>query len=619
MLQLDRHVPSPGVPEFNRRFKYLIAVVAIAFTVLVGRLWQLQILRGDRYFEETANNFRAEQHIPAVRGKILDRKGTVLVDNRPAFNVYVTPRSFDAETRARFVRLLGLDEEQAAKLASRLARTRDRMRGLLVLEDIDRDRLAQLAQAGPGLPGVSVRDVPHRQYLHGLLASHVLGYMNQITDAELEARRDEGYDDGDYVGRWGIERQWESYLRGKRGVERFVVDARGRRKTDHEAERLIEEPRLVPPVPGHNIVLTLDAELQRVAEHALAEKPAAGIAVVEVATGRVLALVSKPAFDPNQMTGNLTRAEEAMLESDPLKPFLDRTLRQHYFPGSTFKVFTALAGLEANAITPHDRVYCDGKHELKGRVFSCHKAHGSVDLTEALAQSCDTYFWVLAERIGIDRIAQMAEDFGFSAPTGLGLNGDVPGLIPTKAWYEERGGYKIGYALNTAIGQGDTTVTVLQLALGYAALASGGQLYEPQLVKRIETAGGRAVADYPPRLRREAQVSPRSVELVKRGLFAAVNLRRGTAYASRIPEIPVAGKTGTAQVGKLYRDIKEVGWNPEYDHAWFAGYAPADHPEIAFAVLIEHGGHGGAAAAPIAMEVVRGYFGARARVEESAP
>lgn len=608
MLQLDRHVPSPGVPEFNRRFRWLLVVVGVAFLALLGRLWQLQIIRGQEYYDQTTSNFRAEQFIPAVRGKIVDRKGTVLVDNRPSFNVYVTPRSFDARARANFVRLLGLDEDQARKLGERIARTRDRLRGFLVLEDIDRDQLALIAQSESDLPGVSVRDVPHRHYLHGTLASHVLGYLNQISDTELESRRDEGYDEGDYIGRSGIERQWESYLRGRRGVERFVVDAHGRRKNDADALRLIEEPRLVPPVAGHDIVLTLDADLQRLAEHAMGDRPAGGIAVVEVTTGRVLALVSKPEFDPNIMTGNLSRAEEAMLESDPLKPFLDRTLRQHYFPGSTFKVFTALAGLEAGAITPHDRVYCDGTHELGKRVFHCHKGHGSMDLNGALQQSCDTYFWTLSERIGIDRIAQMAEQFGLGAPTGLGLNGDVPGTIPTKAWYEKRGGFRIGYALNTAIGQGDTNVTVLQLALAYAAIANGGDLYVPQLALRVQNAAGKSVAEYPPRLRRHIDLGERALAAVRRGLYSVVNEKGGTAFSLRDREIVVAGKTGTAQVGKLYRNVKETGYSTDYDHAWFAGYAPAEDPQIAFVVLVEHGGHGGAAAAPVAMEIVRGYF-----------
>jgi penicillin-binding protein 2 len=618
MLQLDRHVPSPGVPEFNRRFRWLLAAVGVAFLILVGRLWQLQIIRGQEYYDQTTSNFRAEQFIPAVRGKILDRHGTVLVDNRPSFNVYVTPRSFNAEARAHFVRLLGLDEDQARKLRERIQRTRDRLRGFLALEDIHRDELALIAQSESALPGVGVRDVPHRHYLHGTLASHVLGYMNQISDVELESRRDEGYDDGDYIGRSGIERQWESYLRGRRGVERFVVDAHGRRKDDADARRLIEEPRLLPPVPGHNIVLTLDAGLQRAAEHAMREHAAGGIAVVEVATGRILALVSKPEFDPNVMTGNLSRAEEAMLESDPLKPFLDRTLRQHYFPGSTFKVFTALAGLESGAIAPHDRVYCDGTHELGKRVFHCTKGHGSVDLNQALQQSCDTYFWQLSERLGIDRIAQMAEQFGFGAPTGLGLNGDVPGVIPSKAWYDKRGGFRIGYALNTAIGQGDTNVTVLQLALAYAAVANGGDLWVPQLVERVENAAGKTVAEYPPRLRRHIDLGERGLAAVRRALHDAVNVKGGTAFASRDADIKVAGKTGTAQVGKLYRNLKETGWNPEFDHAWFAGYAPVEKPEIAFVVLVEHGGHGGRAAAPVAMEIVRAHFHQPAPVEPGA-
>jgi penicillin-binding protein 2 len=609
MLQLDRHVPSPGVPELNRRFKWLVAVVASAFLILVGRLWQLQIIEGERHFQRSTDNFRAEQWIPAVRGKILDRNGTILVDNRPSFNVYVTPRTFTPETRLRLARLLGLGQDEVTSLAVKVGRAKNRLRPHLVLEDIERDRLALIAQASAELPGVTAEDVPHRHYLHGKLAGHLLGYMNQIGEAELEVRRDEGYDEGEYIGRSGLERQWERYLRGQRGIERFVVDARGQRQSDVEALALIEGPRLVPPVPGHNLVLTLDAELQRLAEEALADRPAGAAAVVEVATGRILALVSRPAFDPNQMTGRLTRAEEAMLEGDPLKPFLDRTLRQHYFPGSTFKVFTALAALEAGAYTPQDRVYCDGTHELGKRTFRCHKAHGWVDLNAALAQSCDTYFWQVSERIGIDRIADMAKAFGLGSPTGLGLNGDVPGNIPTRAWYATRGGFRPGFALNTAIGQGDTTVTVLQLALAFAALANGGDLWVPQIALRVESAAGKVVADFPPRLRAHVELSRRALTAVQRGLVSAVNEKKGTAYASRDPHIVVAGKTGTAQVGKLYRKIKEVDWDPTQDHAWFAGYAPAHRPQIAFVVLVEHGGGGGRVAAPPAMKIVRAALG----------
>ena len=616
MLQLDRHVPSPGVPEFHKRFGWLVGVVAVAFVLIVGRLWQLQVVRGERYFQQSTSNFKAEQWIPAVRGKILDRNRTVLVDNRPSFNVYVTPRSFNADVRGRFVRLLQLRSDEEDDLGQKLARARDRMHPLLVLEDVTRDRLALIEQASADLPGVEVRDAPHRNYLFGKLGAHVLGYLNQIGDTELELRRGEGYEEGDAIGRSGIEKQWENYLRGKRGVERFVVDAHGNRKEGQNAADLIGSlgddlggPRFVPPAAGHNVVLTLDANLQRVAEKAIAQHPAGAVAVVEVATGRILALVSRPSFDPNVMTGHLSRADEARMEADELKPFLDRTLRQHYYPGSTFKFVTALAGLAEGAITPEDRIVCNGIHELGGRIFHCDKDHGSVAMTEAIGQSCDVYFWRLAEKIGIDKIAAAAEKFGFGQPTGLGLNGDIPGNVPWKAWYESRGGFRIGYTLNTAIGQGDVTVTVLQLALAYAALANGGDLWVPQIVERVETAGGDAVAEYPPRLRRHIDIARSALAAVKRGLWSVVNEKKGTAYSTRNADVAVAGKTGTAQVGKLYRNRSEVGWDPERDHAWFAGYAPASDPKIAFVVLVEHGGKGGRVAAPVAMEIVRGYFG----------
>lgn len=611
-LQLDRHVPTPGVPEFNQRFSWLVGVVVVAFLVLLGRLWQLQVLRGEQYFQQSTNNFRAEQWLPAVRGKLLDRNRNVLVDNRPSFNVMVSPRAFTPAVRARFVALLGLTLDEAADVSDKLARSRDRSRPVLVLEDVSRERLALIEQASADLPGVTVADAPHRNYLYGKLAAHVLGYLNQISDTELETRRAEGYDEGDAIGRYGIEKQWENYLRGKRGVERFVVDARGQRKDDPSAAELIENdsgPRFVPPVAGHNVVLTIDANLQRIAEKALADHPAAGVAVVEVATGRILALVSKPAFDPNQMTGHLSRADEARMEADELKPFLDRTLRQHYYPGSTFKFVTALAALEEHALTPEDRIFCNGAHELGKRVFHCTKDHGSVALTQALAESCDVYFWQVAEKIGIDKIAAMAEQFGFGTPSGLGLNGDVPGNMPWKAWYEKRGGFRIGYALNTAIGQGDVTVTVVQLALAYAALANGGDLWVPQLVQSVETAAGRPVQAFPPRLRRHIELGRGSFAAVKRGMWGAVNDKKGTAFAARDGALSVAGKTGTAQVGRLNRNQGEGGWDPERDHAWFAGYAPIEDPKIAFVVLIEHGGHGGRVAAPVAMAIVRGYFG----------
>ncbi|MFH0900935.1 MAG: penicillin-binding transpeptidase domain-containing protein, partial [Pseudomonadota bacterium] len=313
-----------------------------------------------------------------------------------------------------------------------------------------------------------------------------------------------------------------------------------------------------------------------------------------------------PSFDPNVMTGRLSREEEAEMHADPHLPFIDRTLRQHYFPGSTYKFVAAAAAVEEGLVSPTDRVFCRGYHELGRRTFRCPKPHGSVSLYEAMTQSCNVYFWHLAEIAGIDRLAKVARDFGFGAPTGLGLNGDVPGNVPVKAWYEKRGGFRIGYTLNTAIGQGDTEVTVLQLALAYAAIANGGDLWVPQVVDRIETATGETIMKYEPKLRRKLPLSAKTLELIGKGLWGVVNDPRGTAFHVRPDDVTVSGKTGTAQVRRLQRRGDSV-WHDYRDHAWFVCYAPSESPDIAVAALVEHGGKGGAVAAPIAMQVVRSY------------
>ncbi len=609
-LQLDRHTPSPGSPELTRRVAWVAGACALMFVLLAGRLWQLQVIRGEQYYQRSTDNFVHEHRIPAVRGLIKDRRGVVLVDNRPSFSVYVTPRHFSDETQAHLAQLLGLADGERVTLAAKVAkaRARDSNAQVLVLEDVSQDRLALIEQSHAELPGVDVHDAPHRNYLHATLGAHILGYLNEMSGGELEARRAEGYDDGDYLGRYGIEKEWENYLRGKKGREFYVVDAKNRRKSDAEAADLIEGERYIAPVPGHNVVLTIDVELQRIAERALRNHPAGGVAVVDVKTGKILAIVSKPAFDPNVMTGRLTRVEEEQMLADPFKPFIDKTLRQHYYPGSTYKFVTALAALDDGVIGESDKLLCKGWHELGRRSFRCTKQHGVVDAVQAMAQSCNVYYWQLAERVGMDRMGKVARDFGFGAPTGIGLNGDVPGRVPWKAWYEKAGGFRIGYTLNTAVGQGDTEVTVLQLALAYATLANGGQLYVPQIVERVETAEGKVVAEYLPRLRRRVEVSSRSLAVVARGLWGTVNDPKGTAFASRLTTIEVAGKTGTAQVRKLQKQPEGKDWHPYRDHAWFAGYAPAGNPEIAIVVLIEHGGKGGGVAAPVAMEIVRSYF-----------
>lgn len=597
-----------------RGYRAVAVGVVLAFALLAGRLWHLQVLRGESYYRKTADNFVKEVDLPASRGEIRDRRGRVLGENRPSYNVYLTPRFVTDEALAHLGKLLHLGDDQIALLKARSSNKvgLERYRQVLGVEDIGRDQMATIESERSHLPGIAVDARSHRSYPVGRTAAHVLGYMNQISGEELAAQREQGYHPGDYVGRAGVERQWESSLRGKDGFERVVIDAKGQKKTDidpAEVARIIGGPLRQEPTAGDNIVLTLDLELQKIAERSLARYHSAAAVAVDVRSGRVLALASHPAFDPNVLTGRLTRAEDERLQSDPFRPMIDKAVREIYFPGSTFKIIPALAALQDRQVDLDEVMRCAGAYALPGHTFRCMEVHGRVALHQAIAESCNVFFYHLGERIGMDRMAEVARAFGFGAPTGIGLPGEAAGFIPTQEFHRQQGGFHIGFTLNTAIGQGATKVTVLQQALAYAALANGGDLWVPQLVERIETPAGRIVRQFDPRLRRHIEVAPEHLAEVRSALCDVVNDPRGTAWVARDPSLPVqvCGKTGTAQVRKN-RKGEVAGWDVGNDHGWFAGFAPAEAPEIAIAALVEHGGLGGHVAAPVVMDIAAGYF-----------
>lgn len=610
-LSLRSHRPTSGMPQQGKRLWWALAVVVPAFLLLAGRLWQLQILDGAMYFERTTDNFIKDRAIVPVRGRIVDRHGKVIAGSRPSFNVYADPRKYQQKVHDHLVDLLavGTDRAESAWRRMEAAVAEHQRRPVVLFEDVSWQQMALIEQGASFLSGVSVQDQPHRLYPYGPLASHVLGYMKEITKSELDAWSDEGYKPGDYVGRYGLEKVWEKILRGTDGIELYVENARGQRLDDADAEELIDGERLIAPMPGRTLVLTLDVRLQQIIQKALRDHPAAGVAVVEVRTGRIRALVSKPGFDSNMMTGRLTAATLDAMNESPYKPFLDKTLKMHYFPGSTFKFVTTLAALESKLQDPRHATTCTYSVRVGDRTFHCNRRHGKITMAAAMAQSCNVYFYELSQVVGIDRIAEVARDFGFGLPTGLDLNGDTPGRIPNKAFYEERGTFRLGYTLNTAIGQGDVEVSVLQLALAYAAIANGGRLWLPQLVERVESAAGDVLKEYPPRLRHRLRVSEEALIELSRGLLGTVNDKLGTAYGHRPEGFLVAGKTGTAQIrGGRKEEPDGTAWHPLRDHAWFAGYAPADDPEFAIVVLIEHGGSGGRVAAPIAVQILTEYF-----------
>ncbi len=634
------------VGEFKKRYKWMALFVIVIFTILFGRVIQLQLVDYDHWAGIARENITRTITLAATRGIIRDANGRVVATNRAAYSVYLTPQYLAPGDLRRIAALMGLDAEARRALEERVAHVPARRRAhqIQVFTDITRDQLAAIethsqdlclrtgARDNPTrLPCVATVAEPVRTYPYGSLAAHALGYMNELQGdppdappdhvSEYDRLRPHGYRLGDRIGRTGIERAWESFLRGRRGYRRVYVDARG-----HQVETATpgdHRPMRREPIPGRDLTLTLDMELMRIIDRAFSGHPSGAVVVVDVRTGAVRALYSKPSYDLREFASGISAARYDRMRDDPFRPLIDKTIYESYFPGSTFKPITALAALQDHIIDPSARVECTGAYTLGTTRFRCTSSHGEVDLREALVQSCNVYFYRMAQQVGLDRLARLAGDFGLGRRTGIGINSESPGFIPTESWYERLGRrFRLGYALNTGIGQGDVKVTLTQLALVYAAIANGGTLYVPQIVQRVTGPDGSVVEEFEPRVRRRVHVDPEHLALVIDGLYGVVNDPSGTAYDVRIENgVSVAGKTGTAQVSHRARPDEDPGraWYDNRAHAWFAGFAPAQNPEVAIVVLVEHGGAGGRQAAPIAMNILQEYLGGQQPTAEAPP
>ena len=454
------------------------------------------------------------------------------------------------------------------------------------------------------LPGVYVSVKARRSYLTDAMTAHVLGYLGEINIEQLRDLRRRGYRRGDAIGQAGLEKRWERHLAGRSGGEKVEVDATGRRV------RVIDR---LKATPGHNVVLTLDLDVQRVAYDALNGREGA-IVALDVNSGAVLALVSTPAFDPNSFARGMTPDEWRQLMADNETPLHNRALQGHFPPGSTFKIVTALAALQEDVISPDQRLFCNGTYKVGNRTLRDWKkyGHGHIAMHEALVQSCDVYFYQLAQRLGVDKIARYARRFGLGAPTGIDLDGESPGLVPDRAWKRRRFGapWYPGETPLVAIGQGFLGVTPLQMASVMATVANGGTVYRPWFVERVLSAEGEVMEEYGPVRAGSVDLQKESMALVQRALFDVVHGERGTGKRARSKIVDIAGKTGTAQVAEMRGETVKSEDLPYVvrDHAWFVAYAPAEAPEIAVATLVEHGGHGGATAAPITKRVIEAYF-----------
>jgi penicillin-binding protein 2 len=590
-------MPPEEQERLRRTFARTALIVLCLFGVLFLRLWFLQLLQGEEMQQRSEHNRIRLLDLPPWRGMILDHQGQVLVGNRPSYELVVVLEDVgDIPLLAgRLAQLLRLDPQQ---LTAQLQNGKKAgLHQVRVRADLAWEEMARVETFQPELPGVLIQVQPKREYRHKGMACHVLGYLGEINDPQLKSGKFPAYKMGDYLGKCGVELAWEKYLRGQRGSRRIEVDAYGRELGQLDS---------VFPTPGANIILTLDNRVQREAEACL-EGQVGAIVALDPKTGRVLALASSPTYSPEAFERGLTNHEWQKINRDKTHPLENRTLKGQYPPGSTFKIVMAVAGLEEKVIGPGTIINCSGDITCGNHVFHCwrKRGHGPMNLHQAMVHSCDTYFYEVGRRLGIERIAEWSRRFGLGAPTGLDLDKEMPGLVPTPAWKKARfrQPWHEGETITVSIGQGYNLTTPIQMARVVAAVANGGIVYKPYIVEKVESPAGEIIYQAKPEVQSRLRASPATLEAVRQSLVGVVN--DGTAKAARLSHVQVAGKTGTAQVVALDPDNpKKKKSRHMEDHAWFVAYAPADDPRIAVAVLVEHGGHGGEDAAPLARRVI---------------
>jgi penicillin-binding protein 2 len=601
------HEISPAV---RRRVALCMAFATAGILLLALRLWDLQVIRGEQMAALSENNRIRLRRVPATRGRVVDRNGKVLIDSQASFDAMLVPE--DSHDLSSTVEMLAQFLHQSAGETQTIldrAAGRPPFQEVLVKRNLDFDEVAALETHQLELPGVSLRITPSRNYPYGPMLAHVLGYVGEATQDELD--RDRQYRSGDVVGKAGLEKAWEPYLRGVHGGQQVEVDALGREL------RVLDEEEAIP---GHTLVLSIDLDLQQAAEAALGDESGA-IVALDPRNGDVLAMVSRPAFDPNEFTGGIKPERWRELTTHPRRPLNARATQGQYPPGSTFKIIMATAALEEGIVNPFTRIHCSGHLQFGTHDFRCWKkgGHGPMNVHDALVNSCDVFFYQMGQRLGIDTIARYARAFGLGAPAGIEIGAERAGVIPDSNWKKRvfKQPWFAGETLSAAIGQGYVTATPLQMAEVAATIATGVR-YKPRLVERVEALDGTVLQTVDPDAVITLPVRQTALKQVQEALVDVV--AHGTGKKAALPDVAVAGKTGTSQVvtlGKERIPAAKLKWD-QRDHAWFVAYAPADEPTIAIATLVEHaeGGGGGAVAAPVTRKVLETYF--RLREERQA-
>ena len=598
------NVQAPA--EFKRKIGIAVALFLIAVCVLVMRLGYLQIIKGSEFKKKSENNSIRFRQIKPLRGLIMDRNGVVLVDNRPSFDVLYVPTknkgndlSVEKLKELYKSRLLDFSYDPSAIEDAKLYLP------IKLEKNVSMEKVALVETNALNLPGIYIDVSPVRLYLDGEILAPVIGYTGEISKEDIEKSNDK-YAYGDVLGKHGLEKFFDAYIRGRRGAELVEVNVHGKE---------IKNLGKIDPASGYNMVLTIDSDLQKAAWQAL-EGRAGSAVVLDTRDGSVLAMVSSPSFDPNLFNSGISNEQWNELQNNPFAPLSNKAISGQYPPGSTYKLIVAAAALEEGIITPDTKVLCKGSFTLGNRTYRCWNKHGHgyVDLHKAIVESCDVYFYTVGKMLGVDTIAKYARLFGLGEVAGIDLPGEKSGLVPTKDWKlkKKKTAWQMGETISISIGQGFNLLTPLQLANAFSAFANGGTLWRPYLVKYIESTDGKIYKEFLPEKKGELKLSPKTVEILNSALWGVVNEPGGTGHAASLPGIDVCGKTGTSQVLGLPADEKARRARRlsafQKDHALFACFAPLKNPEIAVAVILENAGGGGAVAAPVARRILSAYF-----------
>lgn len=615
---------SEAIQEFQEKFPWLSAAVLFVFIALGARLFYLQLYLGQTFFEVSSQQSVKKERLPGPRGRIFDRNGKLLVDNRMQLDVTLNPQ-FATEPKKIIENisvLLKIPFEKLWGTYTEKKKLVQRFESVTLIEDAEWENVVKIETRKSELPGIDITPRIRRVYLMEEKDTHLVGYLSEVGKKDLaeSKKRGLGYQPGDLIGRFGLERQWESSLRGVDGARYVVVNAHGHRIAAGEdaAQILKLKDTEVDPKAGSNLVLTLDQTLQDAATRAMEGKMGAVVAL-DPRTGEVLTMLSKPSFDPNLVLDTHSEIWTSLVKN-PYGPLRNKGIQDHFPPGSTFKVVTALAGLKEKAVTPATKVFCPGHYRFGSRLFHCHKqgGHGEVDLISAIKYSCNVYFYNIAAKIGIGALSDMAKTLGFGSKTGIELSGETPGLMPDDKWKRKTQGaeWLPGETLSVALGQGATIVSVLQLAQGYAALVNGGNLYKPYVVSRVEDSNGNVLSSHGPELVGRAKIDSQDLDKVREGLRQVVSEPHGTGYWSvRSQKVQIGGKSGTAQVmsankNDLFKPCKQLPFNKRH-HAWFVGFAPAEKPEIVVAAFGMHECAGSSGAGPIVKQIIEDWWDAK--------